>query len=662
MKQVLIFAGTTEGRLLAEALSEAEIPARVFSATEYGETLLPKGRYIESHAGRLDEAAMEEFMGNHDFSCVVDATHPYATAVSANIRAAAARASLPYLRLLREEESVALSADTVFVDSVKEAVSYLSGTEGNILASTGSKELSEYTVLPDYRSRVFARILSTEESVRIGTSLGFQGKNLICMQGPFSEDMNYATMKQYEISWLVTKASGKAGGYGDKVRAAKRAGARVVVVGRPAEQEGLSFDEVVRRLYRQAGVTAPRRISFVSIGTGAPSQLTKEAEAAFREADAIAGAGRMVKALSVYGKPSFASYKNEEILSWIEENPQYGRIAIAFSGDLGFYSGAKKLLPLVKEKGWETILVPGISSLVYLADRLGISWDDAKLMSIHGRSENLIQAVREHKKVFTLLGGKDGVKELCTALLEYGLSAVRVTVGTSLSYEDEAITAGTPEELLNTEFDPLAAALIENPQGGRQVVTHGIPDEEFLRDKVPMTKYEVRAVSLSYLELMRDSIVYDIGAGTGSISIEAARQAADGTVYAIEKKPEAVALLKENKKKFAVPNLEIVEGTAPGAMEGLPAPTHAFIGGSSGNMKEIVSLLFKKNPETRVVVSAIALETVAEVMGLVKELPVRDLTVSQVMAARGKRLGNYEMMMGMNPVYIISFTGRVEDR
>ena len=173
-----------------------------------------------------------------------------------------------------------------------------------------------------------------------------------------------------------------------------------------------------------------------------------------------------------------------------------------------------------------------------------------------------------------------------------------------------------------------------------------------------MTKLEVRSVSLSRLGLKRDSVVYDIGAGTGSVSVEAALQAADGRVYAIERKGEAAALIRENRRKFAVPNLEVVEGLAPEAFFALPAPTHAFIGGSAGNLRQIVEVLLEKNPQVRVVINAIALETVAEAAALWKELPVTDVAVSQIMASRGRKLGGYELMTGMNPVYVISFSGK----
>ena len=130
--------------------------------------------------------------------------------------------------------------------------------------------------------------------------------------------------------------------------------------------------------------------------------------------------------------------------------------------------------------------------------------------------------------------------------------------------------------------------LVENPQARQNPVTHGIPDEAFLREKVPMTKEEVRDISLSKLRLTRQAVIYDVGAGTGSVSIEMALQAEEGTVYAVEKKPEAVELLRKNKKKFAADNLEIIEGLAPEALRGLPAPSHVFVGGSSGNLRAIL--------------------------------------------------------------------------
>ena len=264
--------------------------------------------------------------------------------------------------------------------------------------------------------------------------------------------------------------------------------------------------------------------------------------------------------------------------------------------------------------------------------------------------------MKRYKKVFALIGQQDGVNQLCRNLCSYGFSDVMVYAGENLSYSNERILSGTAKSMAQESFEKLSVVLIEN-QDASMVVTHGIEDEAFLRDKVPMTKSEVRSISLSKLRLKEDSVIYDVGAGTGSVSVEMALQSYNGFVYAIEKKKEAVNLIGENRKKFAVPNLKVIEGLAPEALEDLPAPTHAFIGGSSGNLKQIMELILDKNPAARIVINAIALETVAEALHCLKELPVKETDIAAVSVGKSKEVGHYHMMMGQNPVYIISCTG-----
>ena len=198
-------------------------------------------------------------------------------------------------------------------------------------------------------------------------------------------------------------------------------------------------------------------------------------------------------------------------------------------------------------------------------------------------------------------------------------------VGENLSYENEKIFAKPASELTEYKGDPLSVICAVNENAGTRLETHGIRDEEFIRGKAPMTKEEVRTVSLSKLRLTADSVCYDVGAGTGSLSIEMALRAHQGQVWAIEKKEDAVELIHRNKLKFAADNLEIVEGLAPEALKDLPAPTHAFIGGSSGNLKEIVKLLLEKNPQVRIVINCITLETVSEALETAKEFGLKKM-------------------------------------
>ena len=677
MDKILLFAGTTEGRNLAEFLEKNQIPTEVCVATQYGETLLEEGKYLHVHAGRLDETEMEQQIQKQQITLVIDATHPYAVIVSQNIRRACSRTGTEYIRLARKETDASWKQemeDVTEVASVAEAAAFLAKKEGRIFAATGSKELSAYQVIPDYQDRVVARVLSTPEAVSECAMLGFSGKNLNCMQGPFTEDLNVAMLRQAQASWMVTKESGKAGGFLEKLRAAKKAGAKLVVIKRPGERsEEIAEDQKEENLYaicdegqirsllgKRLGICPKRQLYLVGIGMGNEKNRTVEAEQICQSADLLIGARRMLQSVKTEGKAVFESYKPDEIAAYLAEHPQYETAAVLLSGDIGFYSGAKKLYDAIERteglEQMEIYPVSGISSVVYFCGKLGVSWEDVHLLSLHGRKQNLIDAVKYHEKVFVLCGEKDGIPKICCKLKEYGLGDVKVAVGTDLSYEQERIVQGTAESLMKEDFAPLSVLLICNPDVKKRI-GHGLDDDLFLRGKVPMTKSEVRSISLSKLRLHKDAVVWDVGAGTGSVSIEAASLAKDGVVYAIEKKDEAIDLLEQNKRKFGTDNLEIIKGLAPEALEGLPAPTHAFIGGSSGNLKEILEVLLEQNPRVRVVINAIALETVAEAMQCLKSMAFTDVDIAQVSVAKGKKLGSYEMMMGQNPVYIFSCTG-----
>lgn len=652
MYEVMVFAGTTEGYEICRFLSEKKIPVYASVATEYGSKSLTEGDYLKVSSKRLTQEEMETLFGDLSPRFVLDATHPYAAEATANIRSACENAGVSYRRVLREEGNHAESA--VYVADTEGAIEYLKGTRGNILLTTGSKELQKYTALPEFGERIYARVLSLPSVMESCKSYGFEGKHLIGMQGPFSMELNAAMLRQYQCSYLVTKDTGKAGGFQEKIDAALLCGATPVIIGRPLKEEGMSVPECKKMLADEFGLALKSKVTLLGIGMGDRSTLTLAGEKAVREADLIIGAKRMAEAVREPHQSVLYEYNSEKIAEYIKNHPEYEKIVIALSGDVGFYSGAKKLLDLLGE---DVEVICGISSVVYFMSKIGLSWDDARLVSVHGRNCNLVSEISRNQKVFAILGTKDGVAKLAQKLVYYGMGDTVLHVGENLSYENELVFAKTAEELTEYVGDALSVVCAYNEKAVPASATHGIPDSAFIRGKAPMTKEEVRAVSLAKLRLTEDSLCYDVGAGTGSVSVEMALRAAQGTVYAIEKKEEAAGLLKENKRKFAADNLVIIEGEAPAAMEELPAPTHAFIGGSSGNLKEIVSLLLEKNPQVRIVINCITLETVSEALEVIREYGFEETEIVQLGAARSKNVGRYHMMMGENPIYIITCAG-----
>lgn len=649
MEKVIVFAGTTEGYELCRFLSEHQISVYACAATEYGGKALTETPYLHIHTGRLSREEMEAFFLKEEPNFVLDATHPYAAEVTDNIKSACEKTGFFYQRVLREQGRQAEKA--VYVESTEAAAEFLNTTEGNVLLTTGSKELKKFLGVKDYKERLYARVLSLPSVMEECSAAGFEGKHLIGMQGPFSRELNEAMLRQFHCRYLVTKDSGKAGGFQEKIDAAFSCGAIPVIIGRPLKEEGLSLVECKKWLSQKFGVSLKPQITLLGIGMGSRDTLTIEGEKALEKAELLIGARRIADSVKMPHHTVVYEYDSEKILKCIEENSQYEHIVIALSGDVGFYSGAKKLL---HNLGEDTRVICGISSVVYFMAKAGLSWDDAKIVSAHGRNCNLVSLICHSKKVFSILGTKDGISSLAGRLVSYGMGDVLLYVGENLSYENEKIFVKPAKELVSYEGDTLCVVCAYNENASELMSTHGIKDECFIRGKAPMTKEEVRTVSLMKLGLSEDSVCYDVGAGTGSVAVEMALRAHQGKVYAIEKKEDALALILENKKKFAADNLEIVGGCAPEAMEELPVPTHAFIGGSSGNLKEIIRLLLNKNPEVKIVINCITLETVGEAMEAIREFDFQEKDIVQMSVSRSKEVGRYHMMMGENPIYIFT--------
>lgn len=680
MKKIIIFGGTSEGRKLAKLCGEQGLSVIVCVATEYGEAILPEIPNGTVHMGRMDKEEMKDYLEKERPEMAVDATHPYASLVSENLERACRETCVEYCRLRRESlEKDALAADekVIMVDSVEKAAEEADRMTGHIFLATGSKELSAFCEKMTDMSRIYARILPLPDAVQNAHALGLSGKQIICMQGPFTEETNRAMFRQTGAEILITKESGSAGGFLEKLRAAQSLSMTCIIIRRPAEKEGLSFEAVCRKAgvdlqsgpdFQNGGenqkalsgketsaFSGGLELAVIGIGIGSREGMTGEALDVLSRAEVIFGASRMLESIGFAEKEKVCGYRSEEIKEYLSRHPFVKRAAIVFSGDIGFYSGSRRICEDFAE--YSPRLICGVSSVSYFAAKLQMPWQDIKLCSRHGRSCNLTAHIRREKKVFSLFGKSAEVREVACQLQDFGMVDITFYIGINLGYRNEKILKGFPKDFLHFKEEGLCVGIFENPEP-EEIITPGLPDKSFLRGKVPMTKEEVRAVALCKLRLAKNSVVYDIGAGTGSVAIECARLLPDGMVCAIEKKEEALTLLSENKKHFGAEQLKIIAGEAPEALENLPSPTHAFIGGSGGKLREILKLLLEKNETIRVVVTTVTMETQAELTTVLKHLPVEDVEVITAAVSRADAAGPYHLWQAMNPVTIFSFTGK----
>lgn len=395
-----------------------------------------------------------------------------------------------------------------------------------------------------------------------------------------------------------------------------------------------------------------KKVNIIGIGLGNPKTISILGKEIIEASDFIIGAKRMVEAFP--GIDFACSILPSGILDEIEKRHDGENISVLMSGDIGFYSGAKKLnMELKKLDNIKVNLVPGISSVQYFSAKVAQSWDDAKLVSMHGREGNALGEILNHRKVFCLLSKDNSPDSICRELVKIGLGNLEVFVGERLSYEDERITSGIASDIATKKFDSLSVMIVINDNYfQKDIITHGISDDEFIRGKVPMTKEEIRSISISKLELKSTDIIYDVGAGTGSVSLEVAMVARKGFVYAIETKEEAVDLILENKKKFGLQNIQVVSGMAPEAMEELPIPDKVFIGGTRGNMEEIIASIKSKNENAIIVLNAIAIESIGSAIEIFKRLEY-ETEIVMVNISKAKKVSKYNMMIGQNPIYII---------
>ena len=677
---IVLFAGTSEGRRLALHCAAEGRQVIVCVATEYGEQVLPEDENIRVHCGRMDEQEMHDFLRQEQMQpgteqvLVIDATHPYAVLVSQTLKKVCGDCHVRYVRLLRESADAQIrDAHVHLVDTVAEAAELAEQMSGNIFLTTGSKELSTFVQVVSDRSRVYVRVLPSRESVELCEQAGIGGKQLICMQGPFSQELNQATYAHIDAKILVTKESGQPGGFVDKLWAARARGMDCIVIRRPKEQ-GFTYGQVCTLLglgsqpvWESAEHESENlcggfgELLLIGIGMGTRAQMTQEAVRELERVPVIFGARRMLEAVGTVGGEKVCEYRREQILAYLQEHPYICRAAVVFSGDVGFYSGADGFEQqfVCGERQWQTRRIAGLSSVNYFAAKLGIAWQDVRLCSVHGRANDLIGQIHRERRVFSLLNGRKQLREIAQQLCDNGLPQVRLSVGCELGYETEQIWKGTAQQFLDQEDTKdtyLCVALFEN-DAARQFTTGNLADAAYERGKVPLTKEEIRALALAKLRLTHDAVCYDIGAGTGGMTCDIARFLPQGSVTAFERGEEGCALIRANAKRQGLGNIEVVQGEAPECLDGSAIPTHAFIGGSGGRLREIVAWLLEKNPHIRIVIDAITLETVSEANELLKTLPVKDVDIICASVAKARAIGGYELMESMNPVYMFSFTG-----
>lgn len=406
-----------------------------------------------------------------------------------------------------------------------------------------------------------------------------------------------------------------------------------------------------------------RKVTIIGAGPGNPDLLSRAALDAIDIADVVIGAHRALVGIDV--PPDVVRcelVKTADIVAALTDAASWQRAVVVMTGDVGLFSGASRLVEALSgDARVDVRIIPGISSASYLAARLARPWQDWRFASAHGVACDIVAEAERAGELFLVTSGGEDPSRLSGELVQAGFGDARVTVAERLSYPDERITCATASEIAGQTFDDLNVMLIEFAGGAASsrwpYASSGIPDELFIRGDVPMTKQEVRAVALAKLRLTATDTVWDVGAGTGSVSIEAALVARAGSVWSVERNAAGVRLIRENADAFGCGNVHAVPGVAPEALAKLPVPDAVFVGGSAGELPSIVEAALEKNSQVRLCVPCVTVETLTEACALLSGSRFKGFEACQVSAARAEAVGSHHLMKAQNPVFLVSARG-----
>lgn len=419
-----------------------------------------------------------------------------------------------------------------------------------------------------------------------------------------------------------------------------------------------------------------RKVTIIGAGPGNPDLLSRAALDAIDIADVVIGAHRALAGIDV--PPDVVRcelVKTADIVAALTDAASWQRAVVVMTGDVGLFSGARRLVEALSGNAQVDVrVIPGISSASYLAARLARPWQDWRFASAHGVACDIVAEAERAGELFLVTSGGEDPSRLSGELVQAGFGDARVTVAERLSYPDERITCATASEIAGQTFDDLNVMLIDfaggagSPAGASRAASSrwpyassGIPDELFIRGDVPMTKQEVRAVALAKLRITATDTVWDVGAGTGSVSIEAALVARAGSVWAVERNAAGVRLIRENADAFGCGNVHAVPGVAPEALVKLPVPDAVFVGGSAGELPSIVEAALEKNSQVRLCVPCVTVETLTEACALLSGSRFKGFEACQVSAARAEAVGSHHLMKAQYPVFLVSARGAGAD-
>lgn len=639
MSRVMLFAGIEEGIVLCEKLSELDTVIDVYGEDKSIEENYPDKRNVNIHIMPLNEESIRFEYERLEPDIVVDGTHIADVSIHEAIKETVL--SRKYVRL-REKRG---KLDVAYCDSMKDVVAMVNRTRSNVYFTTGSLELEEISGVVESRKRVYIDLPKGNTYLRRAAASGISVGRINDIFD-YTEDEFIGIIKDNDIKYVVAREDEKESRLAMMYSAAKKANIIMIIL-KPTG-ESYNTDDVI---YKVKSIDTIKQVYIIGAGVGNPKNMTVEAAEAIEKCEVVIGSEELIKLLGIKEKEVHFAQAAEDIKEFINSH-FYNRLAVVTQGDVCLLNGIAEFTRELK--GYDVEVIQGVSSIAYLAARLGIDWTNC--VTVDSTKDNVLKAIAENRGVFVFTAGN--TNEVLRTLNNNGFENVAVCIAERLSLADENILTGFVYELADGEYDELTVMYFENLHYGK--ASSLVKDDSLITGNVRTLNKNLRAVVMRDLDLRANEVVYDIGAGCGAMAVEIALISNRSRIYAIDKSELAVDLIERNCALYTVNNVRVIQGDAIEVTGALPKPDAVLIENYDGNTVDLVRCVGRLN-RIRLVVVTKGFDTAYKLLEVMQKNYFEQIELKQISVAEGKNYGNGTSLVPEDTCFIIKGVGEISE-
>lgn len=639
MSRVMLFAGLNECISLCERLSKLDVIIDVYAEKLEGN--YPEESNIYIHTGeKLTKDYIKAEYDKFEPDVVIDGVHIADVTIHEYIKEVVV--SKKYIKLKEVKENL----DVAYCKTMDDVITMVNRTRSNVYFTTGIKDIEKFSNIVDSRKRVFLDLPKGNSYLRLAAANGVSLSRINDILD-YTEEELIGIINDNSIKYIIASDDESLARLKMMYQASKVTNIIMVIVS--ASDGSLDVDEVVNRV---KAIDAVKQVYIIGAGVGNPKNMTIEACEAIDKCEVILGSEDLIKGIGIKNKELHYAYSAREIENFVSSH-YYNRLAVITQGDVCLLNGIAEFIKNLK--GYEVRIVQGVSSISYLAARLGIDWTNC--VAVDSRTDNVLKAVAENKGVFVFTDGD--TNDVLNLLKNNGFENVAACVAERLSFDDEKITTGYVYEVANGDYDSLTVMYFENVGYGK--ASSLVSDDSLIKGSLPMLNKNLRAVLMRDLDLRANEVIYDIGAGCGAMTVEMALLSDKSRIYSIDNDELALDLVERNCNMYTINNVRAITGDALTVIKDLPKADAVLVENYYGDTVDLIRRIAFENRVRAVVVTS-SFDTAYKLIDLMHKNYFDEIELKQINITEGENFGKGTNLVPAENCFVIKGIGAIDNK